>query len=59
VTYTVHRCNRAAIPGQPGCESFFTTDAPALVGPISLGADYIIQAQTSPNVIVISNRLEL
>jgi hypothetical protein len=59
VSYAVYRCDRTAVPGQPGCESMFTTDAPALVGPITLGADYIVQAQTNANVIVVSNRLEL
>jgi len=59
VTYTIYRCDRTAVPGQPGCESVFTTDTPVLFGPVSLGADYIVQAQTSGNLIVVSNRVPL
>jgi hypothetical protein len=58
VTYGVYRCDRTAVPGQPGCDSVFTTDSPVLFGPVSLGADYIVQA-TSGNLIVVSNRVPL
>jgi len=59
VTYSVFQCDRTATPGQPGCTQIFTTDTPSLVGPVSLGYDYLVQAQAPSNVIVVSNRVSL
>jgi hypothetical protein len=59
VTYTVFRCDRTASPGQPGCESIFTTDRPTLFGPVTLGADYAVQVQSGSNLYVVSNRVPL
>jgi hypothetical protein len=59
VTYTVYQCDRTSTPGQPGCTVLFTTDMPQLVGPISLGYDYLVEARVPPNVVIVSNRVSL
>jgi hypothetical protein len=58
-SYTVYQCDRNSMPGQPGCTLVFTTDSPTLFGPVSMGYDYLVQAQAPPNVIIVSNRLSL
>jgi hypothetical protein len=58
-SYTVYQCDRNSMPGQPGCALVFTTDAPTLFGPVSMGYDYLVQAQAPPNTIIVSNRLSL
>jgi len=59
VSYVVYRCDRYAEPGGPGCERLFTAESPVLVGPVSLGADYVVQAQPPASLAVSSNRLVL
>jgi hypothetical protein len=58
VTYTVWQCDRAAEPRQPGCTALLTTNAPELVGPVSLGSDYLVDAVDGSGLVV-SNRLSL